>query len=64
MPKYSRSRNRSDLVGGTILEDIAIPAVFAVVRHGIMRKRGAGTRKDTGAKKNKTRRVRFSRKHR
>lgn len=59
MPTCTNSRN---LVGGTILEDLAIPAVFAVVRQGIMRKRGTG--KGKGTKRNKTRRVRFSRKHR
>lgn len=60
MPTCSNSRN---LAGGTILADIAIPAVFAVARHGIIRtsrKRGKGT----GTKKNKKRRVRFSRKRR
>ena len=47
--------NKSTLVGGTFLENLAIPAVF---RRGIIRKRGTGT------KKNKKRRVRFSRKRR
>ena len=58
MPTNSHSHNISNLAGGTILEDLAIPAVF---RQGIIRtsrKRGKGTRK------NKKRRVRFSRKHR
>ncbi len=58
MPTCSNSRN---FTGGTILADIAIPAVFAVARRGIIRnsrKRGKGT------KKNKKRRVRFSRKRR
>jgi hypothetical protein len=58
MPTNSHSHNISNLAGGTILEGIAIPAVF---RQGIIRtsrKRGKGTRK------NKKRRVRFSRKHR
>lgn len=59
MPTNSHSHNISNLAGGTILEDLAIPAVFAVARHGIIR----STRK-RGTKKNKKRRVRFSRKHR
>jgi hypothetical protein len=46
--------NRSNLVGGTFLADIAIPAIF---RHGIIRKRGTG-------KGTKKRRVRFSRRRR
>jgi hypothetical protein len=61
MPTHSHSHNISNLAGGTILEGIAIPAVFAVARQGIIRtsrKRGKGTRK------NKKRRVRFSRKYR
>lgn len=58
MPTCSNSRN---LAGGTILADIAIPAVFAVARHGIIR---SSRKRGTGTKKNKKRRVRFSRKRR
>lgn len=56
MPNSLPPQGISNLVGGNILENIAIPAVF---RRSIFK-----TTKRRKTKKNKSRRVRFSRKRR